>query len=150
MTEGNTIPFAVPISLRGQVLGAAVWELPASQFSEDKVTLAEELVNRLAVSLDNARLFEESQRATARERLVNDIAAKITGQTAVDAILTTAVREVGQALQSSNVRVRLGNVRPAQQNSAAQLFGGETFDSAEKHTKSNGNGNGHAHDPSDE
>ncbi|MFZ2881304.1 MAG: hypothetical protein WA009_17320, partial [Phototrophicaceae bacterium] len=96
------------IALRGQVLGAVLWELPINEFGDDKVQLAEELVGRLAVSLDNARLFEESQRAAERERVLNDIAAKITAQSDVEAILTTAVREVGQALQTRNVSLRLG------------------------------------------
>lgn len=108
ITPTRTIPIAVPIKLRGQVLGAVLWELPLVEYSEDKVALAEELVNRLAVSLDNARLFEESQRAAERERVVNDIAAKITGQTNIDDILKTAVREVGMAIGSDSVQVRLG------------------------------------------
>jgi GAF domain-containing protein len=134
-TSNRTIPVAVPISLRGQVLGAVVWELPSTDFSDEKVALAEELVNRLSVTLDNARLFEESQRAADRERVLNDIAAKITAQSDVEAILTTAVKEVGQALRTQNVRVRLG------------------VDGAQRRTKAtpvvrlgsggNGSGNGH-------
>jgi GAF domain-containing protein len=108
ITPTRTIPIAVPIKLRGQTLGAVLWELPLVEYSDDKVALAEELVNRLAVSLDNARLFEESQRAAERERVVNDIAAKITGQTDIDSILQTAVREVGKAIGTDNVNVRLG------------------------------------------
>ena len=106
-TDHNTIPFAVPIQLRGQILGAVEWELPVGEFSEQKVQLAQNLVNRLAVSLDNARLFQESQRAINRERLVNDIAAKLTGQTDIDGILQTAVREVGQALRAPQVNIQL-------------------------------------------
>ncbi|MBC8099047.1 MAG: hypothetical protein H7Y11_06360, partial [Armatimonadetes bacterium] len=103
----NTIAFAVPVQLRGQVLGAVVWELPTADYSYDKVLLAEELVSRLAISLDNARLFEQTQRATERERVVNAIAAKITGQTDIDEILRTAIREVGLALRVPEVNIRL-------------------------------------------
>jgi GAF domain-containing protein len=55
-TERSTIPFAVPIRLRGMVLGAAQWEIPVAEFTQGKVQLAEELVNRLALTLENARL----------------------------------------------------------------------------------------------
>ncbi|MBZ0290519.1 MAG: GAF domain-containing protein, partial [Anaerolineae bacterium] len=106
-TNHNTIPVAVPIELRGQILGAVEWELPMDDMSEDKLQLAQELANRLAVSLDNARLFEESQRATERERIVNAIAAKLTPQTEVSEILQTAVREVRQALRAPQVSIRL-------------------------------------------
>jgi GAF domain-containing protein/HAMP domain-containing protein len=106
-TERNTIPFAVPIQLRGQTLGAVEWEVPAVDYSYEKVLLAEELVSRLAISLDNARLFEQSQRATERERVVNSIAARLTGQTDIDEILQTAIREVGLALRVPEVNIRL-------------------------------------------
>jgi GAF domain-containing protein/HAMP domain-containing protein len=108
-TNHNTIPVAVPIQLRGQILGAVEWELPIDDMSDNKLQLAQELANRLAVSLENARLFEESQRATERERIVNSIAAKLTPQTEVSEILQTAVREVGQALRAPQVSIRLHN-----------------------------------------
>jgi GAF domain-containing protein/HAMP domain-containing protein len=117
-TSHNTIPVAVPIQLRGQTLGAVEWELPLDDMNDNKLQLAQELANRLAVSLENARLFEESQRATERERIVNSIAAKLTPQTEVSEILQTAVREVGQALRAPQVSIRL------------------------HHTNGNGNGNG--------
>jgi GAF domain-containing protein len=98
----------VPIQLRGQVVGSVEWELPLAGFGEEQVELARELASRLAYSLDNARLFQESQRAAERERLVNSIAAKLTAQTSIDAILQTAVREVGQALRAPQVSIRLG------------------------------------------
>lgn len=107
VTERQTIPFAVPIHLRDQILGTVAWEVPVQHFDNNQVLLAQELTNRLAVSLENARLFEQSQRAAERERLVNDIAAKLTSQNEIDQILQTAVREVGQALRSPQVTIRL-------------------------------------------
>jgi GAF domain-containing protein len=119
-TNHNTVPVAVPILLRGQILGAVEWELPLDDMNDNKLQLAQELANRLAVSLENARLFEESQRATERERIVNSIAAKLTPQTEVSEILQTAVREVGQALRAPQVSIRLhqanGKGQPAVAN----------------------------------
>jgi GAF domain-containing protein len=117
LTTRNTYPIAVPIQLRGQTLGAVEWEIPANDLNRDKIDLARELANRLALSLDNARLFQESRRATERERLVNSIAARLTAQTNIDQILQTAVKEVGQALRAPQVTVRLN---------AAQLGVNET------------------------
>jgi GAF domain-containing protein/HAMP domain-containing protein len=112
VTERETIPIAVPIGLRGHTLGAVEWELPAQGFGEDKLELARELANRFALSLDNARLFQESRRAIERERLVNTIAAKLTAQTNIDDILEIAVREVGQALRAPQVSIRLHTQSP--------------------------------------
>jgi GAF domain-containing protein/HAMP domain-containing protein len=107
VTAHQTIPIAVPVQLRGQILGAVEWEIPASDLNENKLQLAQELANRLAASLDNARLFQESQRAAERERVVNNIAARLTPQTEISDILQTAVREVGQALRAPQVSIRL-------------------------------------------
>lgn len=106
-TEHDTIPFVVPIILRGQVLGVVEYELPQAEFSFDKVLLAEELVTRMSIGLENARLFQTSQQAVERERVVNEISAKLTGQTDIDAILQTAIREIGQALRTPQVAIRL-------------------------------------------
>lgn len=107
LTKNQTIPIAVPVQLRGQTLGAVEWEIPANDLNENKLQLAQELANRLALSLDNARLFQESQRAAERERVVNNIAARLTPQTEISDILQTAVREVGQALRAPQVTIRL-------------------------------------------
>jgi GAF domain-containing protein/HAMP domain-containing protein len=106
-TSRNTIPFAVPIVLRGQTLGVVEYEVPQGEFNYDKVLLAEELVARLAISMENARLFQSSQQAAERERIVNTISTKLTGQTDIEDILQTAIREVGQALRTPQVAIRL-------------------------------------------
>lgn len=107
ITPHRTVPFVVPVQLRGETLGVLDCEVPERDFRYDRVLLAEELINRLAVSLDNARLFQESQQAAERERMVNQISAKITGETNIEAILHTTLREVGMALRTPQVAVRL-------------------------------------------
>ncbi|MGQ9907869.1 MAG: GAF domain-containing protein [Candidatus Flexifilum sp.] len=139
-TARATIPVAVPLILRGQILGAVEWELPQQTFNDEKIELARELANRLAVSMDNARLFQESQRNAERERLVNAIAARLTTQTSIDSILQLAVREVGQALRVPNVSIRL---RPIAVGSG--LAAGNGGGSGGSANGSNGNGTHDVH-----
>jgi len=129
MTERDTLPVAVPIQIGGAVLGAVEWEIPATDFNEDKLELAKELATRLALGLENARLFQESRRAAERERMVNNIAARLAAQTNISEILQTAVREVGQALKTPQVSIRLHG--------------------SERYAANGGNGNG-SHQPSGE
>jgi hypothetical protein len=96
-TEHATVPIAVPIKLREQVLGVVEWELNTSDINANRLQLAQELA------------FQNSQSLAERERVVSDIAAKLTAQTDIDEILQTAVREVGQALRAPQVSIRLGN-----------------------------------------
>jgi GAF domain-containing protein/HAMP domain-containing protein len=107
ITARDTIPIAVPLRMRGEIIGVVAWELPAADYDSNKLQLAENLVERLAFSLDNARLFEQTQLATQRERLVNEISAKLTAQADVNEILHAAVREVGEALRVPQVSIRL-------------------------------------------
>lgn len=121
-TNRDTIPFVVPIKLRGQILGVVEYEIPKVDFEYDKVLLAQEMVSRLAISLENARLFQASQQATKRERIVNEISTRLTSQTDIESILQTAVREIEQALRTPRVGIRLTSM-----------------------SGTNGNGNGAAH-----
>jgi GAF domain-containing protein/HAMP domain-containing protein len=116
VTGRGSVPVAVPIQLRGQTLGAVEWEIPAADIDNNRLQLAQELANRLAISLENARLFEESQRAAERERIVNAISAKLTPQTEIEEILQTAVREIGQALRAPQVSIRLQHANGSSMN----------------------------------
>ena len=132
--------FAVPIKWRGQVLGVVEYELVASDFNYNKVLLAEEMVNRLAVSLDNARLFQDSQEATERERLVNTISARLTSQTDVQDIVAIALQEVSQALNTPKVAIRF-HLAERQDEQATTIA---------KPTNGNGNHNGNTPHAGDE
>ncbi len=136
-TAHHTIGFAVPIRLRGETLGAVAWEVAEAGFDHNKVLLAQELTDRLAISLENARLFTQSQRAAERERLVNEIGTRLTGQTDLDRILRTAVREVGQALRVPQVSVRLHAPADALPAGSADSGGGANG-------SANGSTNGHS------
>jgi GAF domain-containing protein len=146
-TSQNTIPVVVPIRLRGQVLGIVEWELPRIDYSYDKVLLAEELVDRLAISLDNARLFEESQRTVDRERVVNSITAKFSTQTDIDLILQTAVREVGQVLHVPEVNIRLtvdsDSLMPSDSETLSPIWEIPETPYHSNGTSQNGSANGH-------
>jgi signal transduction histidine kinase len=57
----------VPLLARGRILGALTFVLgePGRAFTPDGVALAEELARRVAVAVDNARLYREAERASA-------------------------------------------------------------------------------------
>jgi GAF domain-containing protein len=99
--------FALPILLRDEVLGAIEWVVAESQFNPYLTQTAQELVNRLAIAVDNARLFEQTRRIVNREQRINEITQKITTHNEVQQILQVAVRELGQALGSGNTYIKL-------------------------------------------
>ena len=99
-----------PINLRGTVIGAlGLHETEGErQWTSDEIALIEAVADQMALALENARLFEETQRRAARERLIREITARIRDSVDVESILQTTVREVGKALGTSHGLVRLG------------------------------------------
>ncbi|NDJ86813.1 MAG: hypothetical protein GYB66_13080 [Chloroflexi bacterium] len=105
--RNGQVRFAVPVMLGDEVLGALEAAMASERFSRRTLQTAEELAQRLAQAVNNARLFEQSQRLVERERLVNEISQKLTTQTDVREILRTAVRELGQALGTPETQIIL-------------------------------------------
>ncbi len=103
----ETVTLALPVSLRGETIGAIEWDIPRSAYNENTLQLAHDLAARFAITADNTRLFEQSQRLASRERLVNEISSKLTQQTNVTQILQIAVKELGQALRVPQTSIRL-------------------------------------------
>ena len=98
---------AVPIKLRNQVLGVVDIHFASASVSPDLITLIEGTVNRLAVSLENARLLEEIQFRAERERLVGEISSKVRAASDVDTVMRVAIEELGKSLGVSEVMVQL-------------------------------------------
>ncbi len=98
---------AVPIKVRNQVLGVVDIHFEAATISPDLISLIENTVNRLAVSLENARLLEEIQIRAERERMVSEISSKVRAASDVDSVLRTAIQEIGRSLGVSEVAVQL-------------------------------------------
>jgi GAF domain-containing protein len=108
--ERDRTGLAVPIVLRGQVLGVLGVEAPSGgrQWTGDDVALVEAIADQLGQALESARLFAETQRRVERERIIGEITAKVRSSTDVQRILETAAQELGQVLGASRAVVRLG------------------------------------------
>jgi GAF domain-containing protein len=78
------------------------------QWSEADIQLAQAISEQFAQAAENLRLLEQTQHSAARERLTSEIAGRVRESLDVDAILQTAVRELGRALGEAKVEVRLG------------------------------------------
>jgi twitching motility protein PilJ len=73
--------------------------------SEDQLDLIKAVAERVALSAENARLFEETTRRAERERLVSDITSKIRGTPDPQSMVQTAIDELRKALGASRVEV---------------------------------------------
>jgi putative methionine-R-sulfoxide reductase with GAF domain len=100
---------ALPLISRGRLIGAlTVQSTEAGAFSNEDIAVLQTMADQLANAIENARLFEETQRLAERERTVSQITSKLRSALDLETILQTAVQELGQALGASEAIVRLG------------------------------------------
>ena len=108
--DGRPAFLAVPIKLRGQVIG--VIDLQTAEegrpWTEDEIALVRAISDQMALALENVQLFEQTVRRAEREHLVTQISGKIRASTNLEAIVQTAAQELARALGTSRVLVRLG------------------------------------------
>ncbi|HVN52822.1 MAG TPA: GAF domain-containing protein [Anaerolineaceae bacterium] len=100
---------AVPIRLRNQILGVINVKVPEGSMTQDLQIWVDNVSNRLALALENARLLEEIQISAQRDQMVSNISTKVRASTNIDGILKTAVAELGKALGVSEVLIQLRN-----------------------------------------
>ncbi|NBD34763.1 MAG: GAF domain-containing protein [Chloroflexi bacterium] len=100
---------AIPIQQRGQVVGVLSFrkDEPGETWSSEEITVLEDLVEQLGVALESARLYEDTQRRAARERVTGEIAARMRETLDMEAVLETAAGEIGKALDLAALDVRL-------------------------------------------
>lgn len=104
----GTHTVALPLVVRGEVIG--VLEVARSGergWSSAELELAQQLVDRLAQAVENARLYEQARLATAREQIVNQIGQEIQAAHSIDEVLQAALAELGEALGVSHGVVQI-------------------------------------------
>ena len=96
----------IPLTLRDQPIGG-IQVSGVRDWSPEERSMIEAIAAQAALALENARLVEESQSSAHREHVVADITGKIWTSTTTDAILQTAARELGRALETDEVTIEL-------------------------------------------
>ncbi|MDO8754844.1 MAG: GAF domain-containing protein [Anaerolineales bacterium] len=112
-TADSRVKLLAPVRLRGQELGTLEIYMPQGHtWSEDDIDIVETVAERLALSMENARLFQSSASRAERERVVSEIASKISGGVRVESILRTTAQELSQALSGAEVLIKLQSGNP--------------------------------------
>jgi GAF domain-containing protein len=102
----ETTRVVVPIELRGETIGTLVIQSPSKgELSPDQLDLIKAVAERVAISAENARLFDETTRRAERERRVSDITSKIRSVNDPQTMIQTAIEELRNALGASRVEV---------------------------------------------
>ena len=100
----------VPMKLRGEVVGMLNIKTDDDRiWSPDEMDIITAIIQRAALSIDNARLLSESRNAAEKERVIGEISAKISAGTEIETILKTAVRELGNQIGGAQITVEMGS-----------------------------------------
>jgi GAF domain-containing protein len=98
----------LPVRIRGQVIGSLTASKSSHRgdWTEEETNLLNTLVDQLSAALESARLFRDAQQRARRERLVTEISTKLRSSNDQEIIIQTAIDELRQALEVSQVDVR--------------------------------------------
>jgi GAF domain-containing protein/HAMP domain-containing protein len=104
-----TTSVAVPLTLRGEVIGVVGIERPSGrQWSEDELVTIEAIAEQVALALDTARLARETERSAWRDQVVSEATAKVWSSDEIEEVMRAAVAQLGEKLRASEVVIRLG------------------------------------------
>ncbi len=111
--DGNTerrVGLAVPIEMRGQVIGILGVEDPEGEWrsSADHLALIQSIAQQLGQALESARLLEATQRRAAREERTRQIIDNIRSAATIEDAVKRAVQEIAHVLNASEMVARLG------------------------------------------
>ncbi len=103
-------PLAVPIRVRGQIVGVLDTYKPAQagDWTADEVALLEAIAAQLDSALESARLYQETQRRALREQAIRQVTDRMRRAVDVEMILHNTVAELARVLGAPRAYVRLG------------------------------------------
>ena len=107
--QNSSAAVIAPITLQGQVIGTLNLQdlTPNRNWTAEEIALIEAVSEQLALTVENLRLFDDTQRRASREQLTRQITDKIHGAPDVDAIVQTGLAELAKVLGASRTYVKL-------------------------------------------
>jgi PAS domain S-box-containing protein len=97
----------VPVTLRDQTIGVLQLHFPEQQVASNVTPLVQEVANRLALTLESARLYQDTQRRAAQEQLIGRVTTRIRESLDMETVLKTATQEMRKALGLDKITVHL-------------------------------------------
>jgi GAF domain-containing protein/HAMP domain-containing protein len=111
--EGNESKntLLIPLLVLNQVIGVIGLEQedPNRSWTDEEISIAQAAANRTALTLENARLLEESQRRATKERTIFNASARIGSAVNIENILHITAEEIERVLNSSEVILQFTN-----------------------------------------
>jgi PAS domain S-box-containing protein len=109
--DASTATVAIPLKVRDRVVGVLDAHKPAGagDWTEDELILLQTLVERLGVAVESARLYEDTRRRAAQDRLIGQVTMRMRESLDVRKVLETTADELYEALGLDKVVIRLSD-----------------------------------------
>lgn len=111
--NGHNLPTIVkPIAVRGEAVGTLRLQDidPEREWTPEEIALVETVSEQLGVTIENLRLFKDTQKQATREQLTRQITDKMRAAPDIDTIIQTGLSELARALGVSRSYVKLSPV----------------------------------------
>ncbi len=111
--EGSPKSLVAPVSLSGLTIGTLQLHKMDSEdtsklWTEQDLEFIEAILDQVAQTAENLRLFEETRERAGREATIREVADKLRAAPNLDTLLETAARELGQRLGVRHTVLELG------------------------------------------
>lgn len=109
--DGSSATVAIPLKVRDRVVGVLDAHKPADagDWTEDELILLQVLVEQLGVAVESARLYGDTRRRAAQDRLVSQVTMRMRESLDIRRILETTADELYEALGLDKVLIRLSD-----------------------------------------
>jgi GAF domain-containing protein/HAMP domain-containing protein len=111
LKENNSERYALvaPIQLQGEYIGdLQLYTSAQDRWTETDLAVIETVLDQVAQTAENMRLFEETRQRASREQTIREITDKLRAASSLDKLMETATRELGQHLGVQHTVLRLG------------------------------------------
>jgi methyl-accepting chemotaxis protein PixJ len=109
--DGSAATVAIPLKVRDRVVGVLDAHKPADagNWTEDELNLLQALVEQLGVAVESARLYGDTRRRAAQDRLISQVTMRMRESLDVRRVLETTADELYEALGLDKVVIRLAD-----------------------------------------
>jgi GAF domain-containing protein len=106
-TSTKTYSHRFPVLFREQPIGEIILETDEENLSSDDQQFIDSVTAQAVMSLESARLLQETRRQALQEEKINQISAQFTNAFDVRDVLETALKEISQLPSISEIAVHL-------------------------------------------
>ena len=116
----KTYSHTIPVFLRKEPIGEIVLETADEVLSPEDQQLIDSITAQAVMSLESARLLQETRRQALQEEKINQISAQFTNAFDIQGVLETALKEISQLPSISEIAVHLVSPQSQSNNNGSE------------------------------